>query len=221
MEGEVEKARQWLYTPRIERVRICISARFDFESSVPMRHPRNIINRGDIEVEAIQNLMEKIVSSSKEDGASADAGAEAVDEDAVDMEENDVTIGGMDGKMLRNVFNHFPLHDIRSTLACVNSKWRETALDATPSPDDYLTTLEEDRIPCAIEFLGQQKEQVETYGGVEYIKVFAGEGVILKDHEDIWRMLSNSYTPPKWVSISNRPKQFHKRRKGGLAVVQI
>ena len=143
--------------------------------------------------------MEKIVSSSKEDGASADAGAEAVDEDAVDMEENDVTIGGMDGKMLRNVvLNHFPLHDIRSTLACVNSKWRETALDATPSPDDYLTTLEEDRIPCAIEFLGQQKEQVETYGGVEYIKVFAGEGVILKDHEDIWRMLSNSYTPPKW-----------------------
>lgn len=115
------------------------------------------------------------------------------------MEENDVTIGGMDGKMLRNVvLNHFPLHDIRSTLACVNSKWRETALDATPSPDDYLTTLEEDRIPCAIEFLGQQKEQVETYGGVEYIKVFAGEGVILKDHEDIWRMLSNSYTPPKW-----------------------
>eukprot|EP00984_Skeletonema_dohrnii_P010412 scaffold4050_cov88-Skeletonema_dohrnii-CCMP3373.AAC.4 len=67
--------------------------------------------------------------------------------------------------MLRNVFNHFPLHDIRSTLACVNSKWRETALDATPSPDDYLTTLEEDRIPCAIEFLGQQKEQVETYWG--------------------------------------------------------
>eukprot|EP00985_Skeletonema_marinoi_P030045 scaffold30191_cov162-Skeletonema_marinoi.AAC.1 len=81
-----------LYTPRIERVRICISARFDFESSVPMEHPRNIINRGDIEVEAIQNLMEKIVSSSKEDGASAGAGAEAVDEDAVDMEENDVTI---------------------------------------------------------------------------------------------------------------------------------
>eukprot|EP00969_Alexandrium_andersonii_P055942 2465600-Alexandrium_andersonii.AAC.1 len=115
------------------------------------------------------------------------ARAEAVDEDAVDMEENDVTIG-----------DHFPLHDIRSTLACVNSKWRETALDATPSPDDYLTTLEEDRIPCAIEFLGQQKEQVETYGGVEYIKVFAGEGVILKDHEDIWRMLSTSYTPPKW-----------------------
>eukprot|EP00985_Skeletonema_marinoi_P034762 scaffold44775_cov5533-Skeletonema_marinoi.AAC.1 len=32
----------------------------DFESSVPMRHPRNIINRGDIEVEAIQNLLEKI-----------------------------------------------------------------------------------------------------------------------------------------------------------------
>eukprot|EP00985_Skeletonema_marinoi_P022168 scaffold13998_cov173-Skeletonema_marinoi.AAC.2 len=60
--------------------------------------------------------MEKIVSSSKEDGASADAGAEAVDEDAVDMEENDVTIGGMEGKMLRNVvLNHFPLHDIRST----------------------------------------------------------------------------------------------------------
>jgi len=42
------------------------------------------------------------VSSSKEGGASADAGAEAVDEDAVDMEENDVTIGGME-KMLRNV----------------------------------------------------------------------------------------------------------------------
>jgi len=62
------------------------------ESSVPGWN--NIINRGDIEVDAIQNLMEKIVSSSKEDGASADAGAEAVDEDAVDMEENDVTIGG-------------------------------------------------------------------------------------------------------------------------------
>ena len=62
---------------------------------------------------------------------------------------------------------------------------------------------------------------IETYGGVEYIKVFAGEGVILKDHKDIWRMLSTSYTPPKWVSISNRPKQFHKRRKGGLAAVQI
>ena len=40
-------------------------------------------------MEAIQNLMEKIVSSSKEDGASADAGAEAVDEDAVDMEEEE------------------------------------------------------------------------------------------------------------------------------------
>ena len=39
---------------------------------------------------------------------------------------------------------------------------------------------------------------IETHGGVEYIKVFAGEGVILKDHEDIWRMLSTSYTPPKW-----------------------
>eukprot|EP00985_Skeletonema_marinoi_P012881 scaffold6298_cov138-Skeletonema_marinoi.AAC.5 len=156
---------------------------------------------------------------------SADTGAEAVDEDAVDMEENDVTICGMDGKMLRNVFNHFPLHDIRSTLACVNSKWRETALDATPSPDDYLTTLEEDRILCAIEFLGQQKEQVETYGGVEYIKVFAGEGVILKHHKDFWRMLSTSYTPPKWgehfQSSQTIPKQFHKRRKGGLAVVQI
>ena len=89
-------------------------------------------------------------------------------------------------------------------MAFVNSKWRETALDATPSPDDYLTTIEEDRIPCAVEFLGQQKEKfsglnsIETHGGVEYIKGFAGEGVILKDHEDIWRMLSNSYTPPKW-----------------------
>jgi len=39
---------------------------------------------------------------------------------------------------------------------------------------------------------------IETHGGVEYIKVFAGEGVILKDHEDIWRMLSTSYTPLKW-----------------------
>ena len=78
------------------------------------------------------------------------------------MEENDVTIGGMDGKMLRNVLNHFPLHDIRSTLAFVNSKWRETALDATPSPDDYLTTLEEDRIPCAIELLGKQKKDLNS-----------------------------------------------------------
>jgi len=47
------------------------------------------------------------VSSSKEGGASADAGAEAVDEDAVDMEENDGTIGGTNGKMLRNVFQSF------------------------------------------------------------------------------------------------------------------
>ena len=99
-------------------------------------------------------------------------------------------------------------------------------MDATPSPDDYLTTIEEDRIPCAVEFLGQQKEKVsglnsiETHGGVEYIKVFAGEGVIQKDHEDIWRMLSTSYTPPKWGERFQRPKQFHKRRKGGLAVVQ-
>ena len=168
-------------------------------------NPGNIIKRGGTEVGAVHHFIEKVVTSSKEDGASADAGAEAVDEDAVDMEENDVTIGGMDGKMLRNVvLNHFPLHDIRSTLACVNSKWRETALDATPSPDDYLTTIEEDRIPCAVEFLGQQKEKVsglnsiETHGGVEYIKVFAGEGVIQKDHEDIWRMLSTSYTPLKW-----------------------
>jgi len=238
MEGEVEKARQWLYTPRIERVRICISARFDFESSVPMRHPRNIINRGDIEVEAIQNLMEKIVSSSKEDGASADAGAEAVDEDAVDMEENDVTIGGMDGKMLRNVFNHFPLHDIRSTLACVNSKWRETVgkLQTVMKPEvmsatetyterstgkkrgPYNTTPSTHSTEAAESF---EAYDIETHGGVEYIKVFAGEGVILKDHEDIWRMLSTSYTPPKWGERFQRPKQFHKRRKGGLAVVQI
>ncbi len=66
-------------------------------------------------MEAIQNLMEKIVSSSKEDGASADAGAEAVDEDAVDMEENDVTIGGME-KMLRNVvliISHYTTSEAR------------------------------------------------------------------------------------------------------------
>ena len=59
--------------------------------------------------------MEKIVSSSKEDGASADAGAEAVDEDAVDMEENDVTIGGME-KMLRNVvliISHYTTSEAR------------------------------------------------------------------------------------------------------------
>eukprot|EP00984_Skeletonema_dohrnii_P017965 scaffold8285_cov130-Skeletonema_dohrnii-CCMP3373.AAC.1 len=109
------------------------TARNDFPNS------GNIIKRGDTEVDAVHHFIERVVTSSKEDGASEDAGAEAVDEDVVDMEENDVTIGGMDGKMLRNLFNHFPLHDIRSTLACVNSKWRETALDATPSPDDYLT----------------------------------------------------------------------------------
>ena len=120
MEGEVERQDSGFIHRELSGCVFVSVQDSDFESSVPMRHPRNIINRGDIEVEAIQNLMEKIVSSSKEDGASADAGAEAVDEDAVDMEENDVTVGGMDGKMLRNVFNHFPLHDIRSTLACVN-----------------------------------------------------------------------------------------------------
>ena len=39
---------------------------------------------------------------------------------------------------------------------------------------------------------------IETYGGVEYINVHAGEGVILKEYEDIWRMLSTSYIPPHW-----------------------
>ena len=86
-------------------------------------------------------------------------------------------------------------------------------MDATPSPDDYLTTLEEDRIPCAIEFLGQQKEQVKTNGGVEYIKVFAGEGVILKDHIDIWRMLSTSYTPPKWGEHFQSSKTIPQEKK--------
>ena len=27
---------------------------------------------------------------------------------------------------------------------------------------------------------------IETFGGVEYIKVFAREGVMRKDYEDIW-----------------------------------
>mmetsp|Transcript_12807 Transcript_12807/g.19061 ORF Transcript_12807/g.19061 Transcript_12807/m.19061 type:complete len:132 (-) Transcript_12807:116-511(-) len=117
-------------------------------------------------------------------------------------------VAWMTGKMLRNVFNHFPLHDIRSTLACVNSKWRETALDATPSPDDYLTTLEEDRIPCAIEFLGQQKEKVsglnsiETHGGVEYIiKVFAGD----------WR---RGYTKGSRRYLANAINQLHSTKMG-------
>mmetsp|Transcript_17871 Transcript_17871/g.30203 ORF Transcript_17871/g.30203 Transcript_17871/m.30203 type:complete len:203 (+) Transcript_17871:658-1266(+) len=77
------------------------TARNDFPNS------GNIIKRGDTEVGAVHHFIKTVVTSSKEDGASADAGAEAVDEDAVDMEENDVTIGGMDGKMLRNVFQSF------------------------------------------------------------------------------------------------------------------
>lgn len=283
-----------------------------------------IISRGDVEVEAIQLFMEKIITSSKEDeGASAEAGAGGIDEDAVDTEENNVTIGGIDGKLLRNVYDYFSLQDIRSTFAGVNNMWRQTAKDARPSPDDYVTALEEGKIPCVIEFLGQQEEPVsslefiftlvrqntniqnaisdvrvqqrvaaarqevvdaptienctrllncaldeceakgkplplalqsmtrrilllaqqqqlneesnvddneeeqprrkqqkggfstpstqsteaaesfeafdiETYGGAEYIKVHAGEGVILKEYEDIWRMLSTSYIPPQW-----------------------
>ena len=82
----------------------------------------NIINRGSDKVEAIQNLMEKIVSSSKEDGASADTGAVAVDEDAMEMEDNDVTIDDLDGKMLQIVFNCFRLDEMRRTVAGVNRK---------------------------------------------------------------------------------------------------
>jgi len=168
MEGEVEKARQWLYTPRIERVRICISARFDFESSVPMRHPRNIINRGDIEVEAIQNLMEKIVSSSKEDGASADAGAEAVDEDAVDMEEEegDATRGpasadDLESATLQHIFNFLRLDDTRQTPAGVSRKWRQASMAVVPCKDDYLETLREDHIPSAIAIFGRRKNNID------------------------------------------------------------
>ena len=64
------------------------TARNDFPNS------GNIIKRGDTEVGAVHHFIKTVVTSSKEGGASAGAGAEAVDEDAVDMEENDVTIGG-------------------------------------------------------------------------------------------------------------------------------
>lgn len=39
---------------------------------------------------------------------------------------------------------------------------------------------------------------IETFEGVEFIKVFAGEAIVRKEHEDYWRMLSTSYTPPEW-----------------------
>ena len=45
------------------------------------------------------------------------------------------------------------------TVAGVSRKWRETALDAAPSPDDYLATLGEEYIPSAIEILGKKEEQ--------------------------------------------------------------
>ena len=126
------------------------------ECNVPTE--TNIINRGDIEVEAIQNLIEKIVSSSKEDGASRDTEAAAADVDAMDMED-DATVDDLDGKLLQNIFNCFRLDDMRRTVAGVSRKWRETALDASPSPEDYLATLGEEYIPSAIEILGQQQEQ--------------------------------------------------------------
>ena len=49
------------------------TARNDFPNS------GNIIKRGDTEVGAIHHFIKTVVTSSKEDGANADVGAEAVD----------------------------------------------------------------------------------------------------------------------------------------------
>ena len=49
-----------------------------------------------------------IVSSSKEDGASADAWSEVVDEDAPNIKDNVTTIGGMDGKNVAEFINSSP-----------------------------------------------------------------------------------------------------------------
>ena len=101
---------------------IC-EATVESEWIVPMR--TNIINCGDIEVSgSSRKFGGLIVSSWKEDGASADAGAEAVDEDAPNIKNNDATIGGMDGKMLRNLLIHLPaVYDIRRMLACIKKTY--------------------------------------------------------------------------------------------------
>ena len=84
----------------------------------------------------------------------------ALDEDAMEMEDNDITIDDLDGKMLHIGFNCFRLNEMRRTVAGVNRKWREMALDAAPSPDDYLATLGQGYIPSTIEkILGKQQEQ--------------------------------------------------------------
>ena len=101
-----------------------ISAKTTVESerNVPMR--TNIINCGHIEVSgSSRKFGGLIVSSRKEDGASADAGAEAVDEDAPNIKNNDATIGGMDRKMLRNLLIHLPVYDIQRTLACIKKTY--------------------------------------------------------------------------------------------------
>ena len=179
------------------------TARNDFPNS------GNIIKRGDAEVGAVHHFIKQVLASSEEDGASADAGAEAVG-----MEENDVTIGRWYGwKNVAECIQSFPITRHPKHVG-LRKQQVERALDATPSPDDYLTTLETyterstgkkrrtyNSTPSTHSTEAAESFEaydIETYGGVEYIKVFAGEGVILKDHEDVWRMLSTSYTPPKW-----------------------
>ncbi len=39
---------------------------------------------------------------------------------------------------------------------------------------------------------------VVTVRGIEHVEVFAGEGRVLKEVEDHWRLLTASFTPPEW-----------------------
>mmetsp|Transcript_26013 Transcript_26013/g.39315 ORF Transcript_26013/g.39315 Transcript_26013/m.39315 type:complete len:215 (+) Transcript_26013:470-1114(+) len=191
----------------------------------------NIIKRGDTEVGAVHHFIKTVVTSSKEGGASAGAGAEAVDEDAVDMEENDVTIGGMD--------------DWKNVAECIQS------FPITRHPKHVglrKQQVERDGIGC---YSISRRLPYNTRRGQNPLchrvpRPTKGKSLWFELHRNAWgsrihhqsirwrlekglykritKIFGECYQPAtllqNGVSISNRPKQFHKRRKGGLAVVQ-
>ena len=69
----------------------------------------------------------------------------------------------------------------------------------------------------------QSTEAAESYeayevvqvGEIEYIEVFAGEGRVLREVQDYWRLLTTTFTPPAWgnhFQSSTAISQEKKRR---------
>ena len=139
------------------------------ESDTDVPNRSNIIYRGSDIARTIHDYLKKKVavpSSSKEDGAStADTPAKTVNDDAMEIEEDAVTVDDLNGKVLQYIFNYLHVSDMKR-VACVNSKWKRAVLDAVQSPEDYLASLQEDHIPITIEILSQQKEQETGLGNI-------------------------------------------------------